>query len=331
MGAKRSLGVSNEIAVPVVRALDDLGFSTSALVAIAASAPSRQYLGHEIVDAGLDAAAAALSDDALALTLAERLPLGALGTLDYALCTSASLGEGLQKLARYYGIATQRSELALVDDPPHASLVGRRAEGVSYSRHAIELPFAVIAARMRQTLGAAARFVEVGFAHAAPADTTRHERFFGANVRFSSAPDRLVFASELLALPLRTASRALAEVLEVKMRELATAAQGDPFLVRAHAAVAELLDRGEISLDALAAQLETGRRTLQRELRDRGTSHTGVLDAIRRERALALLSSGELSVNAVSGKLAFSEPSAFYRAFRRWTGASVESFRGKAT
>jgi AraC-like DNA-binding protein len=84
------------------------------------------------------------------------------------------------------------------------------------------------------------------------------------------------------------------------------------------------------SLDALAARLERPKRTLQRELSRRGTSHQGLVDEARRTRAQAMLETG-VTVAEVSDRLGFSEPSAFFRAFRRWTGETPKQHRRQAS
>ncbi len=73
---------------------------------------------------------------------------------------------------------------------------------------------------------------------------------------------------------------------------------------------------------ALAQLLGSSVRTLQRELQERGTSHQALVEEIRSQRALQLLEEPEINVTEASYRLGFSEPSAFFRAFRRWTGTT---------
>jgi AraC-like DNA-binding protein len=51
---------------------------------------------------------------------------------------------------------------------------------------------------------------------------------------------------------------------------------------------------------------------------------------VRRERALAYLAAGDVSLAEVSWLLGFSEQSAFARAFRRWTGVPPSAWRRRA-
>jgi AraC-like DNA-binding protein len=324
---KEQLGISGEIVGPVVRALEEAGVDARRLAVEAGP-----IVAGGRADAVIDAAAAQLRDPALGLTLARRLPIGSLGILDYALCTSACLGDALARVAKFYGVVTQRVTLALVTEGDRASLVFERKPGDPHSRHWAEFASAMITARVRQTLGRPAPLSRVAFAHPAPASTATHDAFFGVPVAWSAPCDLLELPASLLPLPLLTAASSLGQALEDKMRELAPAlGEPDPLVARVRVAVAKLLDDRITTLDAVAGQLRLTRRTLQRELKTRGTSHTQLLDDARRERALRLLEDGKLSVTEVAYRLGLSEPSAFFRAFRRWTGTSPTAFRKGTT
>jgi AraC-like DNA-binding protein len=319
-------GIASAIVVPVLRALEELGLRLESSVPTLLDEIHNPFVGGSAVDEALNLAAEQLDDAALGITLAGRIPIGALGLLDYGLCTSASLGDAMRTVARHYGVATQRVRLTLLESADRAALAFDRDPTITHSRHWMEFSFAIIAERMRATLGQPVAFDEVAFAHEAPNGPERHEAFFGARVQFSQPQDRLGFAAELLDLPLRTASSSLAGLLADRFREIEPAAD-DPFLARAQRAVVDLLDQGDCSLTAVAAGLRCSARTLQRRLAALGTSHRELLDDIRRERSVQLLGQQQLSVADVAARLGFSETSAFFRAFRRWTGTSPQGFR----
>jgi AraC-like DNA-binding protein len=314
------------IVAPVLRALEEVGLDVDEWVPALVDGVRDPFVGGSDVDESLNRAADRLGDAALGITLARRIPIGALGLLDYGLCTSASLRDALGTVARHYGIATQRVRLTLVETDGRAVLSFERDPAIEHSRHWIEFSFAIFAERMRSTLGHPVVFDEVAFVHAAPEPPAGHEEFFGARVLFSQTGDRLGFPAELLDMPLRTASRSLAGLLADRFREIEPAAE-DPFLARARRVVVELLDQGDVGLAAAAVGLRVSARTLQRRLASLGTSHRGLLDEVRRERSLHLLGEKQLSVAEVAARLGFSETSAFFRAFRRWTGTSPQSFR----
>jgi len=69
----------------------------------------------------------------------------------------------------------------------------------------------------------------------------------------------------------------------------------------------------------VAKQLGLTVRSLQRRLKDAGTSFQAAREDVRRTLAQRYLDDG-LAIAEISFLLGFSEPSAFFRAFKRWTG-----------
>lgn len=72
------------------------------------------------------------------------------------------------------------------------------------------------------------------------------------------------------------------------------------------------------------------RQTLFRHLRIEGTSYAQLLDELRHRLALHYLDGRRVSVNETAYLLGFSDPAAFSRAFKRWTGSSPARRAGSA-
>ena len=98
-------------------------------------------------------------------------------------------------------------------------------------------------------------------------------------------------------------------------------------MLRVRAAIATSLDDGEAALEQVATKVGTSARSLQRVLHDHGVSFKELVDEMRRDRALTLLRDSELSINEVAAKVGFTDPTAFFRAFRRWTGTTPGAVR----
>ncbi|MCB1843820.1 MAG: helix-turn-helix transcriptional regulator, partial [Halioglobus sp.] len=79
--------------------------------------------------------------------------------------------------------------------------------------------------------------------------------------------------------------------------------------------------------DALASALHLSRRTLQRRLRQQGTSYQSLLRDTRLALAHRYLCDEQRSVLEVAYLLGFSDPSTFSRAFKRWTGLAPAEYR----
>jgi AraC-like DNA-binding protein len=71
--------------------------------------------------------------------------------------------------------------------------------------------------------------------------------------------------------------------------------------------------------------------SLRRKLAAEHTTHSELLDALRRELALELLAHPELDIAEVAFRLGFSHPPAFHRAFKRWYGVSPSDHRGSGS
>src|SRR5690606_6215933 len=82
---------------------------------------------------------------------------------------------------------------------------------------------------------------------------------------------------------------------------------------------------GGINLEEAARHLGLSARTLQRRLREEGTSFAAIVDATRHEMAVAYLAQG-LPLATVAELLGYAETTAFHHAFRRWTGTSPVSY-----
>lgn len=81
------------------------------------------------------------------------------------------------------------------------------------------------------------------------------------------------------------------------------------------------------SFEQLTGLLNMSARTLRRRLESEGTSYQRIKDKARRDRAISLLRHPGLSVCEVAEALGFSDPSAFHRSFKKWTGQSPGAFR----
>jgi AraC-like DNA-binding protein len=81
------------------------------------------------------------------------------------------------------------------------------------------------------------------------------------------------------------------------------------------------------SFEELTALLNMSARTLRRRLEKEGTSYQRIKDNARRDLAISMLSRDRLTVSEVAEQVGFSDPSAFHRSFKKWTGQSPGSYR----
>lgn len=274
-------------------------------------------------------AARLAGDEQFGIHLCELLTADGMGPLGFAVRSSATLGEAYQRVGRYLRLLVLGPVVELHDDGEVARVRHLPpTTGPAPSRHAVEFLLGNLVSMARKGVGPGLTPKATRFRHAPPGRLDAHRALFGRDVRFDQDHDEIQLDRGLLAHPQPRAEPALALVLDRHITSLLAAEPAEQaFLDRVNAALATELERGEPSLAMVASRLHMSPRTLQRRLREEGTSLTERLDRIRQALATRHLSESTRSIGEVAFLLGFSEVSTFHRAFRRWTGVTPVAYR----
>ncbi|MFI6390827.1 AraC family transcriptional regulator ligand-binding domain-containing protein [Nonomuraea sp. NPDC050540] len=99
--------------------------------------------------------------------------------------------------------------------------------------------------------------------------------------------------------------------------------------------VRNVIERGDMTnwarAEDVAARLSVSVQHMRRLLRQEGTSFNRIREELLRDLALDSLRRGGETIDALSYRLGFSEPSAFRRAFTRWFGRPPGEYRHNLT
>jgi AraC-like DNA-binding protein len=240
---------------------------------------------------------------------------------------SVTLGEGLQKLARYkrvvcpekisievkQGEARLRFEWLLAKDAPPSLLMDSIFAGV------------VHLAQQGTMLPVKPRRLE--FARP-QANKTILRRYFGCDLVFNAPYDLMVFDEAALALPMANRNAQLLSIL-VPGLELALP-KNDPARTLADDvsdALSETMSGDRPTVSKVAKSLGISVRTLQRRLGELGTTYQDVLDRVRHRSARRLLRRTDLSMEEVAFLLGFEEVNSLMRAFQMWEGTTPARWR----
>lgn len=79
--------------------------------------------------------------------------------------------------------------------------------------------------------------------------------------------------------------------------------------------------------ERVAERLNMSVTTLRRHLQIEGTTYQRLKDECRKEAALHYLASADLSNQEIAERLGFEQTSAFFRAFKKWTGTTPRQYR----
>jgi len=286
----------------------------------------------ETLHALWDVALGAMPRAEAAVVSAERYSPGDYGLVGFVAMNSATFGEALHHVVRYVGLWTEDPGMELREDGtlvvayrwPFADGPGMRA--ATEAAPAEILHGARLLTQRRITPR------EVRFTHEAPRDVSEHTAFFGCPVHFGARDNAMAFEPADFALPLPKADAQLGAYLRSLANEALEKLVGVPPSPhqRIRELIAEELQNGVPTLDQIARRMATSDRTLRRRLEESGTSFRTLLDETRAELAQSYVRNKQLPLSEVAFLLGFSEPSAFHRAFKRWTDTTPSAFRSRA-
>lgn len=165
---------------------------------------------------------------------------------------------------------------------------------------------------------------------AQPAYIDDYQIMFSRNLRFSQAQSRLLLAAEHLDLPVRRNTAELHRFLAQAPANILIRYRDPESLgarVREH--LRELPGRQWPQIEALAASWQTSPATLRRRLAEEGSTFQALKDGVRKEQAIVWLAEGEMTFEDIAERLGFADARSFYKAFRKWTGASPGHYRSR--
>lgn len=275
-----------------------------------------------------DRAAKSVSDPAFGLHAALAAEDSTFGAFSFLIVTSSTWGEAMDRVCRYLKLMDSGSRYLLKVDAGRARYEVRSLAPRRDRRHLIEFSVMICFAFSQRHVAIPWSPIDVSFRHAAPPDTAAYAAAFGMRPSWNADYSGFSFDSSLLASPLRRADVELSATLErfAKQLEEAMPETGDLAQLLG-AEVEQRLPGGDVSLKALAGALGMTPRTLQRRLKDLGSSHQAIVDGVRHQQAGSMLLDASLTLEEIGFLLGFASGPAFNRAFKRWSGRTPGASR----
>ena len=180
---------------------------------------------------------------------------------------------------------------------------------------------------MRGLCGPEWQPLEVCFRRDAPADLGAYHRFFlQAPLRFNAPHNAVIFPTAWLARPVQQADPALRQHLLQHIEDMRRYSNQD-FREKSYRALLSLLGSQRCTLDELARHFSMHQRTLNRRLKDSGTSFRELYAEARHQTARQLLCDTRSNIEYIASLLGYSDVTAFNRAFSRWEGVPPALWR----
>ncbi len=272
-------------------------------------------------------ALAVTGDPLLPARVAKDFPPEAIGVMIYLAKVASDGIDAITRLRNLVGLMQDESTLALEFEPGVAVLQVRSLDGYQPILPGSEYNAALHVFIGRSLSSGTREPLEIRIPHPEPAHAGEYEAFLGVPVRYGADHNGVVFPREEFNKPLPTADEGLSDLLERYARELLERIPTEnSFVDRVCTVVRPRLPKGSPGIEEVADLLRMSARSVRRRLKEEGTTYRGTLDTLRCELAVHALEAGRESMDAIATDLGFSDTSAFYKAFRRWTGRSPADF-----
>ncbi len=152
--------------------------------------------------------------------------------------------------------------------------------------------------------------------------------FYGVTPTYGAPMCELVYAPGLADLPISTFNARLRQYFDDVCKQLVDKLpSNDAVTTQLRKRLIVAMDGGDTSIEVVAKDLGMSSRSLQRRLAEEDTKYNDVLAEVRIDFAKRYLTRGTMSASEVAYLVGFTEPPAFFKAFKRWTGMTPREFQ----
>jgi AraC-like DNA-binding protein len=321
-------------ALALLRYSDHIGASRDRLLAMAALDPtSLEGAGSRVPSHAIAALWSSLvrwtgdADLGLKLAESENGAPTAFGLVGFSAMTSGTVGAALSCFGRYIRLVSEDANARIVDGGHETAFELSLPAADASTRWMADRAIASCVLMSRQWTGERIRPRRIRFRHRKPVDSSTYERLFDCAIDFGHVTNAVVFDKDTCRIPIRAEPGDVGEYLETLARlacdKLSLDDAGDAVM----RVLRDELHRGHPDLSVVARRLAVSTRTLQRRLLEQGVTYHGLVDRVRCEIAVPLVTATALPISLVRARVGYADDKSFRRAFRRWTGSSPADLR----
>jgi AraC-like DNA-binding protein len=277
----------------------------------------------------LEDSAERTQEESFGLRLAEHRLLSNLGPLALIVREGPTARKALEALVKYIRLHNEALSPRIDEEDGIVTVrLELRFERPVPARQAVELCVGVLSRALRTFLGDSWRPRAVCFAHSAPFALSVHKRIFGSRVEFGRDVNGIVCNAEDLEQRVPHSDQLMARYVRQYLDALLIN-RGLSMSDRVRELLWIRVPSGTYSLEALAKQLGVS-RSIERHLKQDGTSFSAVLNQVRAEMVRQYVEAAGHPLYVIAELMGFSALSAFSRWFRNEFGCSPSEWRATA-
>jgi AraC-like DNA-binding protein len=271
---------------------------------------------------------AVTGDPEIGLHLCPHLPVFHGEVLEYLIFSSATLGEGMERALKYLRLLSDALNVRIFNDEhgARALIKGTAADAPQLRHTEICIVYELSQFLKSVTEG---RFAPQRIAlHCSQrASQAEYDRIFGCPISFGADESELWFDPAILDYRSPRWDPDLLKLHEDLAERRLSKLRRHDLIERIQKLFAQRLELDQLTLEDVAAELGVPTLRLRFELSRAGTSFSELLADFRFALAKRLLAGTEESIENIVYLTGFSEPSTFYRAFKRWSSMTPVQYR----
>ena len=261
------------------------------------------------------------------LLVGRRAGPSSLGVAGFMLGSAADIATALHDLQQHLNLHDQGGMLVLRAEKDIVllgyTIQETRAEATD---QIYDLSIAVACNIMRNLCGQSWNPTEVLLSRRLPQDLMPYRRFFRAPLHFDAAQSGVKFPGRWLSHKLVSADPLLHRHLEKEALTLHER-RNISFIETLRRSLHKHLLNRSCTVTNVAMDVRMHHRSLNRRLRDHGTSFRDELDKARYTMARQLLADSTIPITRIATILNYSDATGFTRAFKRWSGTTPARWR----
>lgn len=276
-----------------------------------------------------------LSTHDFAITIAKFFHPGPFHAVGYAMMSSNTLNDALNRIAHYKRIVSNTCELNVQERSDTLFVEMKIQRYVQTNQLALSLDstlvfLGTIVNFSKALVGNELKVKKVILCYEKPVyDTQFLDDYFNCEIEFNTLHSGIEFDLEAANKVLIGANPLITQTHEKLLNEFLYRVDKNDLIQQVRSKIYEALPLGTPRQSDVAKELGMSLRNMQRKLKDKGSNYKEILEDTRKHLAQSYLKQVHLSLGEVSYLIGFSDRSNFNRAFKRWTKLTPRDYRQK--